>query len=153
MIAIRLEDDDAGRALDPEEVYVQYHTQHDDRVRPAHAAWDGKVFRLDDPTRPVPPVDWGCRCYVSYVAKPETPAAEVLPKAPTEPTTVGDAYTEYLDREVGRDQWQAVVEKASEVAIPDRLATAFLAMLKLLPRRPRHEVKDLARMAVEAGKR
>lgn len=44
--------------------FWQYVTAGDDRVRPAHAALDGMIFRLDDPeaARLWPPNDFGCRC-------------------------------------------------------------------------------------------
>ena len=50
-----------------------YHTQEDDRVRPAHQVLDGKVFSMDDPVaaRMIPPVDWGCRCFEDYITRAE----------------------------------------------------------------------------------
>lgn len=45
------------------EFYV-WHTQHDARVRGAHAERDGKIFRWDDPPEVGhPSQDFGCRCY------------------------------------------------------------------------------------------
>lgn len=54
--------------------YLEYYTQGDDQVRPAHAALDGKVFKSDDPVwdKIYPPNGWNCRCTVLPVAfKPE----------------------------------------------------------------------------------
>jgi hypothetical protein len=50
-----------------------YHTQEDDRVRPAHQVLDGKVFSMDDPVaaKMIPPVDWGCRCFEDYITHNE----------------------------------------------------------------------------------
>lgn len=44
--------------------YVQYVAVMDSRTRPAHAALNGRVFRLTDPVLEViaPPNGWGCRC-------------------------------------------------------------------------------------------
>ena len=44
--------------------YWVYKTRHDARVRPEHAALEGKIFRMGDPNGDAcyPPVDWNCRC-------------------------------------------------------------------------------------------
>jgi hypothetical protein len=93
--------DGEGVALDSG-VWFEYVTQADDHVRPSHAALHGTVWRLDDPDAPVPPLDYGCRCGIRYVADPDSPAAKILPPAEAEPTTPALAFSEYLDGELPR---------------------------------------------------
>lgn len=44
--------------------YLMYDSVDDNRVRPAHKAWDGMVLRWDDPWWAThhPPNGWSCRC-------------------------------------------------------------------------------------------
>lgn len=63
---------------------LMYRTQRDDRVRPAHAALDGKVFRKDDPVwRTIaPPNGWLCRCFYTPLTVSE--ASDVKIETPTQ---------------------------------------------------------------------
>ena len=45
--------------------YLMYMTQNDDRVRPWHYALQGFTARRDDfPSWMIPPIEWGCRCFL-----------------------------------------------------------------------------------------
>lgn len=50
---------------------LQYRTQHDDKVRPEHAALDGVTLPPSDPFWETyyPPNGWNCRCTVAQVRK------------------------------------------------------------------------------------
>jgi len=54
------------RAVAATRPYVEYRTAGDNRVRPAHQALDGVIFRQDDPDwgRFAPPCGFNCRCSV-----------------------------------------------------------------------------------------
>ena len=60
--------------------YLKYQTAGDSRVRPKHAALDGKVFRIDDTSwRAIyPPNGYNCRCEMIQLSRDEvTPADEM----------------------------------------------------------------------------
>lgn len=45
--------------------YLTYMTQNDDRVRPWHYALQGFTAQRDDfPSWMIPPIEWGCRCFL-----------------------------------------------------------------------------------------
>lgn len=71
---------------------LMYRTQRDGRVRPEHAALDGKVFRKDDAIwRTIyPPNGWRCRCYVEPLTADD---AEIKDLEKTTP----DTRKEYAD--------------------------------------------------------
>lgn len=56
---------------DGDRYYLQYRTQHDDRVRPEHAALDGVTLPPSDSfwESYYPPNGWNCRCNVVQVRK------------------------------------------------------------------------------------
>ncbi len=62
-----------------EVVAYMYNAIDDDRVRPSHAAMDGKIFRKDDPiwAQWWPPNGYNCRCTVDPITRDE--AARIAP--------------------------------------------------------------------------
>lgn len=61
---------EAAKATHP---YVRYITRRDDKVRPAHAAWDNVTLPVDDPfwDTHTPPCDYRCRCRISTLSERE----------------------------------------------------------------------------------
>lgn len=81
----------------------------DDRVRPSHAAFHGRIFRAQE--APVPPLDYGCRCAVRLVAVEDTPAAEVLDETTDEdPVTPPEATLDWLEDNV--KDWRHAASEA-----------------------------------------
>ena len=56
--------------------YLMYDAREDNRVRPAHKAMDGMVFRFDDPIWDThyPPNGWNCRCRVRALTESQVEA-------------------------------------------------------------------------------
>nr|WP_295782223.1 phage minor head protein [Rhodoferax sp.] len=74
--------------------YLRYITQHDDKVRPAHRAWDNVTLPVDDSfwLTHFPPCGWRCRCRVVSVSQREydagrTPTGGVMRKTAPEIAT------------------------------------------------------------------
>lgn len=120
----------ATGALDPGEVWFEFVTQEDDKVRPGHAALHGTVWRVGDPAAPVPPIDYGCRCGMRYVAPPGGRAEKYLPKAPTTPKTHAEVLAAYLADRLGMTPAgvQAAARSLEGVTLADRLGAATLRM-------------------------
>ena len=82
--------------------YWMYSSRQDSRVRPAHAALDGAVFRADDPIWKThyPPNGWNCRCRVRPLTERQVRArgARVLD------TRQGDGELREVLQEVGTDK-------------------------------------------------
>jgi hypothetical protein len=156
---IRVEISGGDGALDPETVYFQYLSTTtggghdpdgtpDSHVRPAHRALHGKIFRLDDPAAPVPPIDFGCRCAMRYVGKDGSIAAQVF-RAATEaaPTTRAAAYAEWLTGAVPDAKLDKLVQVARATVPVERLEAVYQAAVDLAVAGDRREV---ARLVVEA---
>ena len=149
--------DDAGGALG-DDVYVQFicstengydpDSPPDDRVRASHAAFHGQVFSLAN--APVPPLDYGCRCAIRYVAKPDTKAAEVLNEtASEEPTTPILATETWLEDNV--PEWKTLSRSAAAATKKEAVTAATLKAKQLGVSDPRM----IAEMVVDVlfGKR
>ena len=80
--------------------YLMYMTQGDDRVRPWHAALEGFTARRDDfPSWMIPPIEWGCRCYLVDMAgdSVENSASDlhnVMAKVPEKPSQLDPIFSE-----------------------------------------------------------
>lgn len=138
----------ARGGLDPDQVYFEYVTQHDSRVRPSHAALDGSVWKLGDPFAPVPPLDYGCRCSLKYCGKPGTTAARILPEAKALPTTRAAVYAKHLD-EVLPD-WRELAGPLAKTPSADRLGA--LTLVIKAKGSTLTDARDLAMMIIEAWK-
>lgn len=80
--------------------YLMYMTQGDDRVRPWHAALEGFTARRDDfPSWMIPPIEWGCRCYLvdmagDSVQNAATNLHQVKAKTPEKPPQLNSIFSE-----------------------------------------------------------
>lgn len=135
-------------ALDPDQVLYEFVTQHDDRVRPSHAALHGTVWKVGDPFAPVPPLDYGCRCALRYVAAPSTPAATVLPEATKAPVPRVQAYATHLD-EIAPG-WKTIIEETKDVPIAEQLGALYNALKRRYP--GLRDLRDVAMMLAEVIK-
>ena len=79
------------------ETYLTYMTQNDDRVRPWHYALQGFTAKRDDfPAWMIPPIEWGCRCFLvndsNYYSKLDI--RNVQAKAPEKPKELDGVFAE-----------------------------------------------------------
>lgn len=145
--------EDRGGPLDSDQVYFQFvcstgngahdpHSAPDDRVRPEHACLHGTIWRLDDPGAPIPPLSYGCRCAMKFVAKPDTPASRVLDEAPAAPETSQKAPARrYLEEHA--PEWQQVAKAAADAPPAQAVATSYDTAKSL------GYSRDIARMALD----
>ena len=145
-------------ALDPEQVQFQYICQTEDgghdpegepdeKVRDSHRALHATVWRLDDPTAPIPPIGYGCRCGMRLLGKPDTLAEEVLgAAAPTEPTNVPDAFGDFLDVRIPK--WKTYAEAAKKLPEARQAGEIYL---QLRNGGAHGDLRELARMIMAAG--
>ncbi len=134
---------DAGAdALDGQEVWYEYLTQNDDRVRPSHEALHGTRWRVDDPDAPTPPIDYGCRCFIRYIAAPGSVEAKILPEADGELSNRSDAFRSWLDDNV--KDWSKIAQNVKKLP-PDERLSAINEALKT-DGQDASEAKDIAFM-------
>ena len=85
-----------------EEVWLQYRTAGDARVRPQHRTWNGLTYRLNDPfwRTHYPPNGWNCRCTVRAYSAAQMDSRNVQPSEPFHDRMVDviDKYGEIKDR-------------------------------------------------------
>ena len=94
----------------------------DDRVRPSHSAYHGKIFKMGE--APVPPLDYGCRCALRYIARPKTAAAEVIETTSDEPSVIPAVATaQWLDTNV--ENWRRIATNVNRAGVKDSMQTAF----------------------------
>lgn len=79
--------------------YLMYMTQGDDRVRPWHAALEGFTARRDDfPSWMIPPIEWGCRCYLidmtGDVIENKADLRNVMAKTPERPPQLNEIFSD-----------------------------------------------------------
>lgn len=141
-----------------DDVYVQFlcstdngydpNSPPDDRVRPSHAAFHGRIFKLAD--APVPPLDYGCRCAVRYVAAPKSAAAKVIPAAASsEPTTAAAATEAWLEENV--PELDTLKRSAAAATSRDALSTVTAKAKKLGVADPRMIAQMIIDMLTGAG--
>jgi hypothetical protein len=123
----------AGERAPAGEVWFQYHTRMDNRVRPSHRALEGTVWRVDDIAAPVPPIDWGCRCFTSFCQPPDLEGGKLPPpEAPPDGTAAdkkfgeephpvprAEIYEVWLDQHI--DGWRAILAAAKRAKPVDQL--------------------------------
>lgn len=141
-------------ALDPREVWYEFVTLEDDRVRPSHRALHGTVWKVGDPNAPVPPLDYGCRCSLRYVAPPGSVAARkgLLPPSPQPTTdTVPAVYAAFLrDRLPAGFDLPRAVREAAALPVAEQVPTLAEALQRAVATLTAGQARDLARMAMQA---
>ncbi len=79
--------------------WVTYMTMNDDRVRPWHRQLEGFSAPRDSfPSWMIPPIEWGCRCYLEDLSgnSVENRIPAVYAKAPDKPSQIDDVFSESL---------------------------------------------------------
>ena len=84
-----------------ENTWLTYMTQNDDRVRPWHFALQGFTERkIDFPEWMIPPIEWGCRCFLEsnggWVYAKENDMKKVHAKVPEKPKEIDGVFEESL---------------------------------------------------------
>lgn len=81
----------------------------DTKTCPICGPMDGKVFDVDDPSLPQPPLHWGCRCKLSPVVKSFRELAGLKPRAAS---GVSDRTRDSIDGQVPADvTWSEWIEQ------------------------------------------
>lgn len=86
--------------------YLQYETEGDDRVRPAHQLMDGITLPITDPfwREFYPPNGWRCRCRVKQIRRDEVTSGKVTLTEATQAMSAGYQDSDpYWRGNIGRD--------------------------------------------------
>lgn len=143
----------AAGGFDPREVWYEFVTLEDDRVRPGHRALHGTVWKAGDPNAPVPPLAYGCRCALRYVAPPGSQAARkgLLPPSPKPTTdTLPAVYAQYLRGRLPGFDLPHAVREVEKLPAADQVGALVERLQKAFPDLTAGQARDLARMAIQA---
>lgn len=98
-----------------DDAFFVYHTQLDDRVRPAHRALEGMRWPIAEAAQvPKPPLGYGCRCWIEIESRPKTAEPKTQAQAATQFPSLQASLTRYADAEVA-DLYRRGVLTASDL--------------------------------------
>lgn len=82
-------------AINAAGIDLTYMTQNDDRVRPWHYALQGFTAPLIDfPSWMIPPIEWGCRCYLERYDSHIQNSINVHARVPQKPHQLNEIFSE-----------------------------------------------------------
>lgn len=80
-----------------EQTMLTYMTMGDDRVRPTHAQLEGFTARRDEfPAWMIPPIEYGCRCYLENSDGIAVAKINAFDKVPSKPKTLSNIFEESI---------------------------------------------------------
>lgn len=133
--------------------YVRYITQRDDRVRPAHRAWDGVTLPQDDPfwRTHYPPNGWRCRCRAVAVSQREYDRGQTPGGGAMKKTAPPVEMRDWIDRRTGEIKRVPVgIDPGFDYNVGAASARAT-ALQDTVAEKLAKAAPDLARAARDAG--